>query len=70
MTEVGGEAAFYIHPEDIEASAETIVQTLPQLPASVAKNLHNAARFTNQAMIEKHLYYYKLAIQEFKLMVR
>jgi len=66
MTEVGGEAAFYIHPEDIEASAETIVQTLPQLPGSVSKNLHNAARFTNQAMVENYLYYYKLAIQEFR----
>ena len=64
MTEVGGEAAFYIHPEDIEASAETIVRHLPQLGESVSKNLHNAARFSNQEMIESYLYYYKLAIQE------
>lgn len=64
MTEVGGHAAFYIHPEDIQGSAETIVQQLPTLAASVPQNLRNAQRFSTHTMIEGYLHHYALAMQQ------
>ncbi|MGA0200969.1 MAG: glycosyltransferase family 1 protein, partial [Prochlorotrichaceae cyanobacterium] len=66
MTEVGGEAAIYITPEDIQGSAATIVQHLPTLAASRLSNLENAQRFSNQKMIAGYLHNYELARQDFE----
>ena len=64
MTEVGGNAAFYLDPRDINGSATTIARELPHLAESVEKNRLNAQRFSNPVMIEGYLREYAHAIRE------
>ncbi|MFZ4666936.1 MAG: glycosyltransferase family 4 protein [Prochlorotrichaceae cyanobacterium] len=64
MTEVGGSAAFYINPNDIDGCATTIATQLPSLGESIVMNRLNAERFSNQAMIEGYLREYAYAIRE------
>ena len=64
MTEVGGNAAFYLDPRDINGSATTIARELPHLGESVEKNRLNAQRFSNPVMIEGYLREYAHAIRE------
>jgi glycosyltransferase involved in cell wall biosynthesis len=62
MTEVGGDAAVYVDPEDYEAAAKTLVTNLPRLGELRAGSIANAARFSTASMIDAYLdIYAKLA---------
>lgn len=65
MTEVGGSAAFYLDPSDIQGSAAAIAETLPTLKQWIEPSLLNAQRFSNHTMIATYLREYELAIQDF-----
>ena len=58
MTEVGGEAAIYIDPEDPAGAAQRIVQALVDRPHWCAAGRENAQRFSTQTMIEGYLQRY------------
>ncbi|MCX6967510.1 MAG: glycosyltransferase [Verrucomicrobia bacterium] len=59
MTEVGGEAAFFIDPHHPIKAAGTVLAVLEQEPAQrverIAKGIANAARFKEDVMIEGYL---------------
>ncbi|MGP1386739.1 MAG: glycosyltransferase family 4 protein [Thainema sp.] len=67
MTEVGGEAAIYIDPEDIRASAAQIVADLPDLPHRVHDSLANAHRFQPETMIAAYVEQYEQVIAEWEM---
>ncbi len=64
MTEVGGQAAFYLpDPTDIVAGAEAIDEILQQNEAvrteSIRAGIENAARFSTERMIREYLTIYR-----------
>ena len=67
MTEVGGEAAFYIDPHEPECAAETVLGLLGQSSearrSAEEKGLANAARFTPSRMIEQYIEVYRQLIE-------
>lgn len=58
MTEVGGEAAIYIDPDDPAGAAATIAGGLAQRAALVDAGLRNAQRFSTRAMVEGYVQCY------------
>jgi glycosyltransferase involved in cell wall biosynthesis len=68
MTEVGGDAAFYIDPHDPEGAAAKIVELLDQTPdqraLAVQKGLANLARFSETRMIEGYLGIYQTVLSQ------
>jgi len=66
MTEVGGDAAFYIDPHHPLDAAGTVLGVLEQEPEQrrerVAKGLANAARFKEDVMIEGYIEVYRQLI--------
>ena len=62
MTEVAGDAAILIDPEDPEAAAATIAQHWGLLPALKEQGLHNISRFTLDETIDRYLAAYGEAI--------
>ena len=67
MTEVGGDAAFYIDPHEPECAAETVLGLLGQSSearrSAEEKGLANAARFTPSRMIEQYIEVYRQLIE-------
>lgn len=67
MTEVGGDAAFYIDPHNPEKAAETVIDLLMQDPVAkstaVEKGLANAGRFAQSRMIEEYIAVYRNLIE-------
>lgn len=63
MTEVGGKAAVYINPRDIDAAAATLINVLSEDPeakhARIELGLENATRFSTGQMIEEYLQCYR-----------
>ena len=51
MTEVGGEAAIYIDPDDIPGAAATIADGLTQRTALIDAGLRNVQRFTAERLV-------------------
>ena len=64
MTEVGGTAAIYLEPEDIEASAARVAEALPHLSERTHASLANAQQFTPEAMIAAYVREYQQVIAE------
>jgi glycosyltransferase involved in cell wall biosynthesis len=66
MTEVGGEAAIYLDPENPEAIVAAVTTGLresgPARAARIAAGLHNAARFSTGQMIDNYLDIYRRVI--------
>lgn len=58
MTEVGGEAAIYIDPDDPAAAARRAADALTNQARWRAAGLENAQRFSTQAMVEGYLQCY------------
>ena len=68
MTEVGGDAAFYIDPQDTEGAAEAVRSVLGQSSAekqaTIESGLVNTGRFSDERMIEEYLEVYRLLTNE------
>lgn len=64
MTEIGGDSAVYIDPENIESAARTVVAGLQRLASMRETGLRNAARFSASAMLESYLSLYHRLIAE------
>ena len=66
MTEVGGEAAFYVDPHHPLEAAATVLEVLGQEPAQrcerVAAGLVNAARFQQEIMMDGYIEVYRRLI--------
>jgi hypothetical protein len=60
MTEVGGDAAIYIDPDDPAGAAAVIADGLTQRAALVDAGLRNAQRFSTRAMVEGYLQCYAM----------
>lgn len=58
MDEVGGEAAIYVDPEDLESAARTIRTVLEKASCLSRAGLRNAARFNMPAMIDNYVALY------------
>jgi glycosyltransferase involved in cell wall biosynthesis len=58
MDEVGGNAAVYVNPEDPESAALIVKYSLDHLPGMREAGTHNAARFSESAMIDTYLSLY------------
>lgn len=63
LTELGAETAVYFDPRDEAAAAQIVRQLLEETPARkserVKASLDNAARFSNQTMIDEYLETYR-----------
>jgi hypothetical protein len=55
MTEVGGEAAVYINPDNIDSAALAIARTVRRRNGPCEKSLKNVARFSASEMIDRYL---------------
>jgi glycosyltransferase involved in cell wall biosynthesis len=64
MTEVGGQAAIYIEPNNPKQAAATIVDRLPTLEMFKSKGIANAKKFTAEKMILDYINLYQKAISE------
>jgi glycosyltransferase involved in cell wall biosynthesis len=59
MTEVGGEAAVYIDPDDVSGAAAVIAAALLARDELVVSGLRNAARFSGAQMVEGYVAAYR-----------
>jgi glycosyltransferase involved in cell wall biosynthesis len=64
MTEVGGDAAIYIDPEQPQAAAEQIASYLPNMVEWQLKGFVNVQRFQPENMIASYLEIYQEVIRE------
>ena len=68
MTEVGGDAAFYIDPHDSPGAAAVVLgileQPLTERRTAIEKGIVNAGRFTEDRMIADYLEVYHQLIRE------
>jgi len=68
MTEVGGDAAFYIDPHDTNSAAATVLSVLEQGNAEkqvvVERGIVNASRFSEERMIEEYMEVYSRLTEE------
>lgn len=64
MTDVGGEAAIYIEPDQPKETAEKIIHYLPTLGELQSKGLVNSQKFSAQKMILEYIKLYQQAISE------
>jgi glycosyltransferase involved in cell wall biosynthesis len=68
MTEVGGEPALYVNPEDIESAAARIAGLLAESSERrserMRSGLAHARRFCTQGMIDKYLAIYQELAEE------
>lgn len=62
MTEVGGDSAVYIDPDDIAGAAVLIAKALSSRQELAAGGLHNAARFTGPAMAARYIAAYQCVL--------
>ncbi len=63
MTEVGGEAAIYIDPEDTVSAAHVVASELLDAAKRCAAGLENAHRFSTQTMVDAYLRSYAAAAE-------
>lgn len=63
MTEVGGDAAIYIDPDQPQAAATEIAQQLPHLDHLTQIGLENAKRFSARQMVESYAQIYQEVCQ-------
>ena len=67
MTEVGGEAAFYFDPRDLESATRHLIAALDEDEKSrsrrIASGLANAARFSSAAMVDRYCEIYRELIE-------
>lgn len=63
MTEVGGEAATYIEPEDIEAAAAILARVIHARNQPCEKSMKNAARFSASQMINRYLEIHEMLVR-------
>jgi glycosyltransferase involved in cell wall biosynthesis len=63
MTEVGGNAACYIDPADIDASAATMAAALAETAALRTAGLLHAKRWEPHAMLDAYLHLYTLLLR-------
>ncbi|MBW4646736.1 MAG: glycosyltransferase family 4 protein [Goleter apudmare HA4340-LM2] len=64
MNDVGGEAAIYIEPHELQAAAKTIINHLPVLETIRSKGFVNSQRFKAKTMINQYIALYHQAIAE------
>jgi len=64
MTEVGGDAAVYINPENLKEAAEIIVKNIDKLNSLRKKGFENVKRFSTKTMINYYIKDYKKLINE------
>jgi glycosyltransferase involved in cell wall biosynthesis len=64
MTEVGGCAAIYVHPEDPLGAASAIVEALHERAAIVERSQTNAMRFSAAAMLDGYLSQYSAVLNQ------
>ena len=62
MTEVGGDAAIYIDPDDAPGAAAVIAGTLADRDALVEAGLRNAERFSGAQMVEGYVAAYRRVV--------
>jgi glycosyltransferase involved in cell wall biosynthesis len=67
MTEVGGDAALYVDPNDLSATVERIIEHWSMLPALSAAGFRNAARFDGRRMTTAYEREYEAALASFKV---
>ncbi len=65
MTEVGGEGALYVDPNDLPAAAETLLQLMQEKAIWERRGMENARRFTFDSMISGYELTYQAAIEQF-----
>jgi len=59
MTEVGGDAAIYINPENEKEATETIAKNINKLDNLKQKGFENVKKFTTKKMIDLYIKIYK-----------
>ena len=64
MDEIGGKAAIYIEPENVESAAARILEVLDNLQHLRAAGLRNASRFSVSAMIHSYSNLYRRVLEE------
>jgi len=64
MTEVGGDAAIYIEPEDITSSVNIIIKNFSHKSTIKEKSLENATRFKTSVMTDKYINILEKTIRE------
>jgi glycosyltransferase involved in cell wall biosynthesis len=55
LTEVAGDAALFVPPEEIDAAAAAIASSWSRLALQKERGLLNAARYTTSSMIDAYL---------------
>ena len=63
MTEVGGDAATYIDPDDVDSAATTISQQIGKRNRPCEKSLKNAERFSTSQMISDYLALHEMVLR-------
>ena len=63
MTEIGGDAAIYIDPENAESSADAIAHTIRARSGPCEKSLKNVERFSTTKMIGRYLARYEMLLR-------
>jgi|GEM_PF-4847783 len=64
MTEIGGQAAIYIEPNNPEQATEIIADHLPNLGILKSQGIVNARRFTAEKMVLEYTALYQKTIRE------
>jgi hypothetical protein len=64
LTEVGGDAARYIDPENLELAASIVAAAAERLPAMRRAGFLNALRFDTRTMVAKYVSLYEEAIRD------
>ena len=64
MNEVGGTAAVYVDPEDIEGAATTVERVLHSAPQQREMSVRNASRFSTEQMIQSYVNLYEKVSHE------
>lgn len=62
MTEVGGDAAIYIDPEDEAGAATIVVDAMTRRTALVQAGLQNVERFSGAQMVERYIDAYRAVL--------
>ncbi|QNI33818.1 glycosyltransferase family 4 protein [Alloacidobacterium dinghuense] len=63
MTEIAGDAALYIDPDDPEQAARTIAEHVSDLSSLRSAGFTNLARFTTNKMVDSYMNYYQHVAQ-------
>jgi glycosyltransferase involved in cell wall biosynthesis len=66
MSDIGGDAAGYIDPENVEGAAKIILQDLESRESMVQKGKQNSARYAREVMIDSYLRMYDSILEAWK----